>query len=496
MDVLSGTFPAVGAIPSPRGSSVPRSRDCLPREGGRWSTAAGVMGRLERRPGGRRSILSSFATITPSKCLLRSAYVRHRSTAPSLSAQPEYDLASIASNSDRSTPAPSGVNACSSSATPWMPSYYPAWSPLLPSFLLSRISIFVFPSTFKTGHTSAVDLTFPNLPSIAHLLFSSSFSHNSLPWAVSRLAMCEPHSAGGWSDSPSKAPPHDEQPSAPSTRIAADKAKIIRPDPSTSIISPISPPSSPPTPYHAFQPLRPVDVLASQLRKYSLEHYRQYDSTLGASPTSQQSAALSPASLPDDDFVNVQSLVSGHGSPSADIDIDVDMGANDDLVGPEKSAHLEIQGASVSSSSRAITPSSRISSLIRSSPIAVDPAVDPTALLEARSHGSRTVYRPDFDDLSQSLEVDEGYCEDDDDFAWLESAISLRAAGTPGGITKRYGLRYRTSAEAASRCSNSIHSVPRMRRRDKKRRKQSQPPDASAIGTSDPSSSNWATTTH
>ncbi|KAF4967847.1 hypothetical protein FZEAL_10474 [Fusarium zealandicum] len=248
--------------------------------------------------------------------------------------------------------------------------------------------------------------------------------------------------------------------------MATETTTFVRSDPANSMKSPISPPNSPPTSCHQFQTLRPqsIDMLAFQLGEYSLEQYH-YDSNLGIS---QPTVALSPASLPDDDFANGRSSPSQHGSASMDIDVE------HGTMFPENGIYLESQGASVSSSNRVLTPSTGCSSRVHASPIAADPTV-----LEAQSHISHTMYGPTFDSLPSNLDFDEGYCEEEDDFAWLEAAVSLRSAGTPGGIKKRYGLRYRTSAEAASLCSNAIHSMPRMRRRDKKKRKQPKLPDDS-----------------
>ncbi|RSL96813.1 hypothetical protein CDV31_013322 [Fusarium ambrosium] len=251
--------------------------------------------------------------------------------------------------------------------------------------------------------------------------------------------------------------------------MAAEKAAIIPTDSASSLTSPISPPNSPPSAScNAFQPIRtqPIDMLASQLRKQSLEQYHcSPNSGLSQPPI----AALSPSSLPDDDFVNVQSAIRQRGSVSMDVDV------QDASVTATSTTRAEGQGDLILPSSRAQDSSSVVSSMVHASPI----AVNPTAYLEARSHGSHTMYGPDFDDFSPSLEVDEGYCEEDDDFSWLESAVSLRSAGMTAGITKRYGLRYRTSAEAASRCTNAIHSLPRMRRRDKRRRRQPRSTEAS-----------------
>ncbi|KAJ4265611.1 hypothetical protein NW762_004905 [Fusarium torreyae] len=229
--------------------------------------------------------------------------------------------------------------------------------------------------------------------------------------------------------------------------MSAEKATTTRPNHSKSpVISPISPPNSPPTPCCGFEPFKhqSMDVLASQLGNSSLDHY-QYNSSL--SSASLPAAALSPVSLPDDECVNVQSLLGQQDSGSMELD------AEDD-----NSAAPKNRQDSPSSSSKALVPPSTT-------------IIDPAALLEAPTPVSGTIYRPS---PNGGFEVDEGYCEDDDDFSWLQPPVSLRSAGTPDGIRKRYELGFRRSADAASRCRNTIHSVPRMRRRDKKKSRHAQ----------------------
>lgn len=71
------------------------------------------------------------------------------------------------------------------------------------------------------------------------------------------------------------------------------------------------------------------------------------------------------------------------------------------------------------------------------------------------------------------LEVDEAYLsgakpeEDKEELSLLENMLSLRRAGTPGGIRKLGLLQYRGSADAALRCANVVRSRPRMRKRRK-----------------------------
>ncbi|KAF7532292.1 hypothetical protein G7Z17_g13657 [Cylindrodendrum hubeiense] len=212
-------------------------------------------------------------------------------------------------------------------------------------------------------------------------------------------------------------------------------------------------------------------MLAYRLRNQSL----MQQSLKSISDQPSPSAALSPTSIADDDFSPSRDL-SCHSDPMA-MEID---DAEDDLVVPiipnrnERRAYRKGLGIMVP------TPSG-FSSIIQPSPTAINSAAASNS--QAKSTGP-TLYGPALDLVCPELEVDEGYCEDEDDFTWLESSVSLRDVSpndisSPSGIKKRYGLRYRSSSEAATRCSNAVHSVPRMRRRDKKRRKQSRIPDVS-----------------
>ncbi|KAF4991204.1 hypothetical protein FGRMN_7966 [Fusarium graminum] len=222
----------------------------------------------------------------------------------------------------------------------------------------------------------------------------------------------------------------------------------------------ISPPSSPPTSSScsAFQAVQSqsIDVLASQLGSSSLDNYHYKTCT---PTTSLPEAALSPISLPDEDCVTAQSILSHHGSASMEIDANY--------------SHVTVIAQDISEYSIGSTdmPSNTL-------PI----AVDPTALGEIPWDVSKSICRPH---LSGGFEVDEGYCEDDDDFSWLPSLMTRRAAGATDGVKKRYDLGYRRSADAASRCRNTIHSAPRMRRRDKKQSRHSQSSASSMRSRSD-----------
>ncbi|RGP58145.1 hypothetical protein FSPOR_11916 [Fusarium sporotrichioides] len=216
----------------------------------------------------------------------------------------------------------------------------------------------------------------------------------------------------------------------------------------TTTHSPLSPPGSPSS--TQIQP-QSIDILASQLGSSSLSQYH-HDSS--PSTINLSESALSPISLPDDDVVNVSSMLPQYHSRLMEIDAGHD--SNMDTL--QNNSTSEKQTVPTTSINTPFPPFS---------PIAVDPA----ALAEAPATITRSTYRPN---AFGGFEVDEGYCEDDDDFSWLPSVASLRAASTPDGVKKRYELGYRRSVDAASRCRNTIHSVPRMRRRDKKRSKHSQ----------------------
>ncbi|KAK6720464.1 hypothetical protein SNK05_003569 [Fusarium graminearum] len=265
--------------------------------------------------------------------------------------------------------------------------------------------------------------------------------------------MCEPHTARHQRDTPAEATQQQQQDitaytSITHTTMSSEKA--------TSTHSPISPPGSPsPT---QIQP-QSIDVLASRLGNSSLSQYHQ-DSTL--STATRPGSALSPISLPDDNVVNISSMLPQYHSRSMDIDADHDTNMG-----------------TLQSNSTSKKPTTSINlPFDPSSPI----AVDPTALAEVPATIVTSMYRPN---AFGGFEVDEGYCENDDDFSWLPSVASLRAASTPDGVKKRYELGYRRSIDAATRCRNTIHSAPRMRRRDKKKSKHSQSTTGSIRSLSD-----------
>jgi hypothetical protein len=351
-----------------------------------------------------------------------------------------------------------------------MPSYYlgrPARPCSFP--IVCSVSIFASASTSTSTHH-------PSSPSpYLHFSINQSFNHQTSPTLSSisfnldgaslrqplARAMCEPHTARQQRNLPAEATQQlDITASTPTTMTHTNTT--MSSEKTASAQSPLSPPGSPLASSSSTQiQTQSIDVLASQLGNSSLSQY-QHDPAL--STTRLPESALSPISLPDDDCVNVSSILQHHPrSMEIDTDHDSDM--------------VTLQNTSVSEDQ--VVPTTTINThSVPFSPI----AVDPDSLAEAPAAITTSLYRPN---AFGGFEVDEGYCEDDDDFSWLPSVLSLRAASTPDGIKKRYDLGYRRSVDAASRCRNTIHSVPRMRRRDKKRSKHSQSAASSLRSRSD-----------
>lgn len=115
----------------------------------------GVMGAPPKTPSReetRHNTVLVLDIAPANEYLEQPAYVRHRSTAPPLRLY-ESDLASVSVGSLQYRPVHPSTERRQrllSSATPWMPSYYPACSPLLPGFLSSRTLVFAFSSISET----------------------------------------------------------------------------------------------------------------------------------------------------------------------------------------------------------------------------------------------------------------------------------------------------------------------------------------------------------
>ncbi|GKT60466.1 hypothetical protein ColTof4_00598 [Colletotrichum tofieldiae] len=75
---------------------------------------------------------------------------------------------------------------------------------------------------------------------------------------------------------------------------------------------------------------------------------------------------------------------------------------------------------------------------------------------------------PEANSSTRHLEPDEGFCEEDEEFALMQRVLVAgkeRLIGTSGPMQKFVPLRFRGSAETALRCQNVVRQRPRMRRR-------------------------------
>ncbi|KAI0134213.1 hypothetical protein BJ170DRAFT_608968 [Xylariales sp. AK1849] len=79
-------------------------------------------------------------------------------------------------------------------------------------------------------------------------------------------------------------------------------------------------------------------------------------------------------------------------------------------------------------------------------------------------------------DSSLPLEIDTGY-DEQDDRALLKGCVSLRQAGTPGGVRRCNGLRYCSSVDAALKSKNLRRNKVKMRKRERQKHAPTPPPD-------------------
>ncbi|KAH6899892.1 hypothetical protein B0T10DRAFT_452424 [Thelonectria olida] len=225
------------------------------------------------------------------------------------------------------------------------------------------------------------------------------------------------------------------------------------------VASPISPPTSPS--FSSSTTLRPpqqhpIDVLAYRLRNQSLVPRSRSPLQTPLNPAS----ALSPTSMPDDDVV--PSPILPGASMAMEVDADEDAMTIPTIHRP--CSRPPRNGLGI----MAPTPPSGSSSINHPSPSAAprSPILEPK-----EENANQPIYEPQYGLMCTEIEADEGYCEAEDDFSWIDSVVSMTRPMASGDYKARYGLDFRTSREAASRCKNAIHSVPRMRRRDKKQRR-------------------------
>ncbi|KAK1715895.1 hypothetical protein BDP67DRAFT_398875 [Colletotrichum lupini] len=75
---------------------------------------------------------------------------------------------------------------------------------------------------------------------------------------------------------------------------------------------------------------------------------------------------------------------------------------------------------------------------------------------------------PEIDPALTQPEVDEGFCDQDEEYALMQKALAAdreRLLEKSGGMRNYGSLRFRGSAETALRCQNVVRQRPRMRRR-------------------------------
>ncbi|KAJ0133191.1 hypothetical protein CTA2_2614 [Colletotrichum tanaceti] len=75
---------------------------------------------------------------------------------------------------------------------------------------------------------------------------------------------------------------------------------------------------------------------------------------------------------------------------------------------------------------------------------------------------------PSVESSTNGLEVDEGFCDDDEELAFMQRALAVdkdKLIGMSGALRKFGPLRFRGSVETALRCQNVVRQRPRMRRR-------------------------------
>lgn len=89
---------------------------------------------------------------------------------------------------------------------------------------------------------------------------------------------------------------------------------------------------------------------------------------------------------------------------------------------------------------------------------------------EAGRHPTLIEVDPKQNSESDDFDLDEGYGDGFEDFAWANDGRSL-IQSLANHARKSGALRYRTSAEAALECSQIVHRAPRMRRRRHKKTK-------------------------
>jgi hypothetical protein len=190
---------------------------------------------------------------------------------------------------------------------------------------------------------------------------------------------------------------------------------------------------------------QPIERLANQLRKQSLKQPE------GSVAVPDAPTAFSHQLQLHDDILKML------GNPN---DTTMDMGIEN---GHESQKKLTVARGQNRMARKKIT-SDHILDMISSE---FQCTIRPSPSCSSQTTPDHSLFHSGADLRTSPIEVDTDYDEDQDDFSWLESVISLRSSSTPSGVTKRFGLCFRTSADAACRGKNLVRSLPRMRRREK-----------------------------
>lgn len=303
--------------------------------------------------------------------------------------------------------------------------------------------------------------------SLLALLLSN---HHRCPWAVNRRNMCElPKHGAREEPSSTGISRHDHiQSDRSSTKISNDTS-IDQIQDRTFVPSDEESKSStgPPRSRQSASP-RPIEYLANQLRNQSLKQPEGSVAVSGATTT------------------------FSHQSPSGDGMLRTLGNSNDTTMNLDVEDEDEPQKyftvpRSRSRPARKKITSDHILDMISSEfqcTIRPSPSCSNHTVPDPNHPNPPTVFHSFADLHANPIEVDEGYVENQDDFSWLESVVSLRSSRSPSGVTKRFGLRFRSSADAACRDNNLVHSLPRMRRREKSSRAHSSSAGETSKGSS------------
>ncbi|KDN67748.1 hypothetical protein CSUB01_07084 [Colletotrichum sublineola] len=207
---------------------------------------------------------------------------------------------------------------------------------------------------------------------------------------------------------------------------------------------------------------QPIDSLAHELSKQRLiPEIRQLNTSVatGASPFIVTNLSMAPLEV--------------------DEDCNMDLALHDikehQHVADWKRARRQRYSRFVNNPNNAPAIEARVKDMIsEESQCNVHPALSPLSLpstVSTHPHLPKTEADdfPEVDSFASYLEVDEGICDESEEFALMQRALAADKArlmsSTPDSMRKFGPLRYRGSAETALRCHNVVRQRPRMRRR-------------------------------